>query len=214
MVEFDNNFQGDTNRVLLRGWLKTPIRLDHQTEGSPIYSTKIRVERIPGVEDIIPIYIKESKLVFLGKRPKVGDYMEVHGYFHSKDIYEDGGTRKLEHYVYADKFTFSTTTLPSANEIHLTGKLYRTQISRVVRSGDRVLGFLLKVKRKTHKYSRIPCSVWGIYKTSQIESAKVGSEIELTGRIQSREYIKIEDGQEICKIVYEVSVTDFEIRAV
>ena len=214
MIEQSKNFEGDTNRVLLRGWLNSPVKLDHQTEGSAIYSTQIRIERKPGIEDFIPIYMKESKLVFLGLRPKVGDYMEVEGYFHSKDVYEENGKKKLEHYVYADKFTFSTTMLPSVNEVHLTGRLYRTRVRRTLRTGDLVAGFLLKVRRKSHKYSRIPCTVWGNYKATQIEFAKVGTMLEVFGRLQSREYIKIENGVEISKTVYEVSVIDFEIKSV
>ena len=214
MVEQKNNFEGDTNRVLLRGWLDTPVRLNHQTEGAAIYSTKIRVERKPGVVDIIPIYMKEDKLVFLNVRPKKGDYMEVEGYIHSKDIYNQDGIRKIEHYVYTDKFAFSTTELPSINEVHLEGQIYRTRAARTTKNSDKVAGFLIKVRRKSHKYSRIPCTVWGIYKATQIEAAKVGAKIELFGRLQSREFTKFENGLKVSKTVYEVSVTDFEIKSV
>lgn len=212
MVEQSNNFEGDTNRVLLRGWLDSPVKFNHQTEGSAIYSTKIRIERKPGVVDIIPVYIKEDKLVFLRVRPQKGDYMEVEGYIHSKDIYTQDRIRKIEHYVYVDKFGFSMTTLPSVNEVHLTGQIYRTRAVRTAKNGDKLMGFLLKVRRKSHKYSRIPCTVWGIYKVAKMEAAKVGTKIELFGRLQSRKYSKFENGLEISKTVYEVSVTDFEIK--
>lgn len=209
------NFEGDINHVTLRGWIDAPIRVNHQTEGSVIYSTKIRIERKAGIVDIIPLHIKDSKLVFLGMRPKVGDYMEIHGYFHSKDIYAKDEKKKMETYVYVDKMCFVNTMLPSMNEVHLTGKLYRTRVARTTQNSDRVIGFLLKVKRnRTHKYSRIPCTVWGTYKVSQIEMAIVGAEIELKGRLQSHEYIKNENGVEISKTVYEISVTDFEIKDV
>ena len=209
-----NCFEGDTNRVILRGWIGAPVELNHQTEGAAIYSTKIRSERKLGVVDVIPIYIKDSKLVFLGVRPQIGDYMEIHGYFHSKDIYTKDEKRKMETYVFVEKIGFSTTTFPSINEVRLTGLLYRTKKPRTTRNGDRLIGFLMKVRRKTHKYSRIPCTVWGSYNVSQIESASVGTKLELNGRIQSREYIKNENGVDTSKTVYEISVTDFEIKPV
>ena len=214
MDEQNKEISGDTNRILLRGWLDAPVKLDHITEGSAIYSTKLRIERKPGVVDIIPIYMKESKLSFLKVRPEEGDYMEIQGYIHSKDIYGKDSKRKLQHYVYVDKMAFSSCMLPCANEVHLTGLIYRTKIARTMKNGDCLAGFLLKVRRKSHKYSRIPCTVWGSYKASQIEDAKVGSKLELFGRLQSREYVKIENGQTLLKTVYEVSVTDFEIKAV
>ena len=39
-----------------------------------------------------------------------------------------------------------------------------------------------------------------------------GAKLKLVGRIQSREYLKIENGVETFRTVYEVSVTDFEIK--
>ena len=38
----------------------------------------------------------------------------------------------------------------------------------------------------------------------------VGDRLELSGRIQSRPYIKLIDGQPVEKTAYEVSVTDME----
>lgn len=205
--------EGDRNEVLLRGWIDEPVKLDHQNESAAIYITRIRIERKPGVEDRIPIYIKENKLVFLGARPRVGDFMEIQGYFHSKDVYFDDQKRRMETFVYADKISFSTTDLPSVNEVHLSGVILKCRQHRVARNGQHLIDFLIKVRRKSHKFSRIPCIVWGAYKVVKIEDAGVGAQIELSGRIESREYIKCGDDKETSRMLYEISVKDFKIKA-
>lgn len=209
---YEKNMPGDENRVLLRGWVDEPIHLDHQTENGAVYATKIRVERISGVVDLIPIFIKESKLVFLNVRPKVGDFMEIEGCFHSKHVYSSDNKRTLKNYVYVGKISFSSSALPCLNEIHLTGEVFRCGKARVTTGGRHLVDFLLKVRRKTHRFSKIPCIIWGEHRSVKMAEAGEGAKLKLVGRIQSREYLKIENGVETFRTVYEVSVTDFEIK--
>ncbi|MCQ2564992.1 MAG: single-stranded DNA-binding protein, partial [Clostridia bacterium] len=64
------------------------------------------------------------------------------------------------------------------------------------------------VNRKYNKSDYIPCISWG--KNAQYTSKLgVGSSLVITGRIQSREYIKRDDGGDTTKqcIAYEVSVS-------
>lgn len=211
---YDDNQEGDKNHVLLRGWIDSPVKFDHQTENVAIYSTILRIERKPGVVDFVPLHIKENKLAILNVRPRIGDYMEVNGRFYSQDIYSENEKRRMENYVYVNKICFCDSRIPSTNEIHLTGEILKCRKSRKTRKGDNLIDFLLKVRKKTCRISKIPCIVWGDYNSFQIEDAGVGAKIELDGRIQSRKYIKIENGDEISRIVYEVSVTSFEIKDV
>ena len=211
---YDEYFEGDQNQVLLRGWLAEPIKFDHQTENIAIYTTKLRIERKPGVVDIIPLYIKESKLALLNVRPSIGDYMEISGRFYSLDIYSQDMKRTLETYVYVRKIRFCNLGIPSTNEIHLTGEILKCRKPRKMKNGDNLIDFLLKVRRKNHRFSKLPCIVWGTYNSFQIEGAGIGAKLELNGRIQSRKYIKNENGVEISRTVYEISVTNFEIKDV
>ena len=211
---YDYQLEGDKNLVLLRGWIEAPIKFDHQTENIAIYTTKLRIERKPGVVDIIPLSIKENKLALLNVRPRIGDYMEISGRFYSQDVYSLDKKRTLETYVYVRKIRFCDSRIPSTNEIHLTGEILKCRKPRKTKSGDSLIDFVLKVRRKNHRFSKLPCIVWGTYNSFQIEGAGVGTRLELDGRIQSREYCKNENGVEISRTVYEVSVTDFEIKDV
>lgn len=210
----DANLDGDTNRVLLRGWIDAPVRFDHQMEYAAIYTTILRIERKPGVVDKVPLYIEENKLAILNVRPSVGDYMEITGRFYSKDVYFENEKRRMETYVYVSKIRFCDSRTPSTNEIHLTGEILRCGKIRKTKKGDTLIDFVLKVRRKNHRISKIPCFVWGDYNSFQIEGAGVGAKLELDGRIQSREYIKNENGVKVSRTVYEVFVTDFEIKDV
>lgn len=211
---YDYQLEGDKNLVLLRGWIEAPIKFDHQTENIAIYTTKLRIERKTGVVDIIPLSIKENKLALLNVRPRIGDYMEISGRFYSQDVYSLDKKRTLETYVYVRKIRFCDSRIPSTNEIHLTGEILKCRKPRKTKSGDSLIDFVLKVRRKNHRFSKLPCIVWGTYNSFQIEGAGVGARLELDGRIQSREYRKNENGVEISRTVYEVSVTDFEIKDV
>lgn len=211
---YDYQLEGDKNLVLLRGWIEAPIKFDHKTENIAIYTTKLRIERKPGVVDIIPLSIKENKLALLNVRPRIGDYMEISGRFYSQDVYSLDKKRTLETYVYVRKIRFCDSRIPSTNEIHLTGEILKCRKPRKTKSGDSLIDFVLKVRRKNHRFSKLPCIVWGTYNSFQIEGAGVGARLELDGRIQSREYRKNENGVEISRTVYEVSVTDFEIKDV
>lgn len=212
MLEVERD--GDTNQVLLRGWLDEPIRFDHQMEYAAIYKTVLRIERKPGVVDKIPLHIKENKLAILNVKPRVGDYMEVSGLFYSQDVYFENEKRGIENYVYVSKIRFCDSRVPSTNEIHLTGEISRCGKTRKTRKDDTLIDFLLKVRRKNHRISKVPCFVWGVYNSSKIESTGVGAKLELTGRVQDRQYFKKENGVEVSKTVYEVCVTDFEIKDV
>lgn len=203
---------GDTNRVILRGWLNEPVRFDHRMEYADIYTTVIRIERKPGVVDYVPLYIKENILAILNARPRIGDYMEIHGRFYSQDIYFENEKRRMENYVYVNKILFCDSRVPSTNEIHLTGEILKCRKPRKTKKDDTLIDFLLKVRRKNHRISKIPCIVWGDYNSFRIEEAGVGTKLELDGRIQSRKYIKNENGVKISRTVYEVCVTDFEIK--
>ena len=69
-----------------------------------------------------------------------------------------------------------------------------------------------KLNRAYNKSDYIPCIAWG--RTARFcENLEVGTELRVTGRVQSREYEKkYEDGTVEKRIAYEVSVSNLEIH--
>ena len=94
------------------------------------------------------------------------------------------------------------------NDVKIVGKLGKGIEYRVKKSGKRITNLMLEVpsvfRASTNCY--IPCICW----QSLADKAKdwqVGDTVELTGRLQSRDFIKKQEGAEdIKRTSYEVSI--------
>ena len=63
---------------------------------------------------------------------------------------------------------------------------------------------MLAVNRPYHRADYIPCIFWG--RTAElVSSCTVGDILELTGRLQSREYVKVLEEGSQRRTTYEVS---------
>ena len=60
-----------------------------------------------------------------------------------------------------------------------------------------------------HRTDYIPCILWG-RSAQEAASALPGSKLHVTGRLQSRDYIKVIDGESFTRTAYELSVTEAE----
>ena len=70
------------------------------------------------------------------------------------------------------------------------------------------LYLMLAVNRRYGRSDYLPCIAWGIG-AAEAREWEVGRKISLVGRLQSRKYIKQEDGRSVEKTAFEVSVTEF-----
>lgn len=68
---------------------------------------------------------------------------------------------------------------------------------------------MLAINRLYGRSDYLPVIVWG-QNARRAAELEVGNSINLLGRIQSREYIKLIDGVENIRTTYEVSVSAFE----
>ena len=67
--------------------------------------------------------------------------------------------------------------------------------------------FLAKaVNRRCGRSDYLPCICWG-RRAREYSALGVGSRLALEGRIQSRPYIKIIDGESVEKVAFEVSAS-------
>ena len=91
------------------------------------------------------------------------------------------------------------------NEIFLQGFLCKAPVYRKTPLGREIADVLLAVNREYGRTDYIPCIVWGRM-ARYVSRLKVGDQVQVTGRIQSREYEKMEANEKVEKRVYEVSV--------
>ena len=67
--------------------------------------------------------------------------------------------------------------------------------------------FRSAVNRHYGRSDYLPCIAWGA-KAKEMSTWDVGTVVELSGRIQSRQYITVIDGEPVEKTAFEVSVVD------
>ena len=97
------------------------------------------------------------------------------------------------------------------SEVILTGYICKKPIYRQTPFGREIADLLLAVNRAYNKSDYIPAIAWG--RTARFcQNLDVGTEVRITGRVQSRTYEKkFEDGTSINKVAYEVSIGSLEI---
>ena len=197
------------NEVILRGWILVPFELHHVTENVQIYKGIIRTKRKSGTEDILPLHITKELLNTLESVPKIDDFIEISGAFHSRNIYGEDNKKHLQLYVQVKSIAYSDASEnESENIIELSGLIINHGNTRTTTSGRTVIDFQLAIFRHTNRRSCIPCIAWG-RKTELVEGLQRDDEIDLKGRIQSREYTKFENAEYVTRTAYEVSVTEF-----
>lgn len=197
------------NEVFLRGWILIPFEFHHAVGNIEIYRGLIQTKRKSGTEDVLPIHITKEQLDFMKEIPDAGDFVEVKGSFNSHNFYGEDAKKHLVLYVQVRTLAICNCTEQiSENKISLAGQLVSRGISRSTASGRIVIDFQIVTFRRTNRRSCIPCIAWGMC-TNQVEDFDDDKFVELKGRIQSRNYTKVEGDREIIKTVYEVSVTEF-----
>lgn len=197
------------NEVFLRGWIVMSFEFHHSIGNIEIYRGLIRTTRKSGVDDVLPIHIMKEQLDFMKKVPARGDFVELRGSLNSRNVYGEDAKKHLVLYIQVRSLNYpQITEQESENIIVLAGSLVSRGIVRNTASGRIVINFQIATFRRTNRRSCIPCIAWG-RNTNQVEDFDDEANVELIGRVQSRNYTKLENGKEIIKTVYEVSVTDF-----
>ena len=95
-----------------------------------------------------------------------------------------------------------------ANTVYLRGTLCKPPSYRTTPFGREISDIMLAVNRRYGKSSYIPCIIWG-RNARFMTNFDVGTEIEIFGRFQSREYEKVlsaEHNLSETRTVYEISV--------
>lgn len=98
------------------------------------------------------------------------------------------------------------------NQIFLDGYICKPPIYRKTPLGREIADLLLAVNRPYGKSDYIPCICWG-RNARYANSFAVGERCSVWGRIQSREYMKkIDEDQVEKRVAYEVSVSKLEVE--
>ncbi len=208
----------DNNHLILMGKVTSEKRFSHEIYGESFYIFDMEVPRLSNTQDIIPVTISE-RLIPDGTL-EIGKKVLIKGQFRSYNSYENE-KNKLILTVFAKDIFFEDEIENElnneeskeivSNEVILTGYICKKPIYRQTPFGREIADLLLAVNRAYNKSDYIPAIAWG--RTARFcQNLEVGTEVRVTGRVQSRTYEKkFEDGTAETRVAYEVSIGSLEV---
>jgi hypothetical protein len=201
------------NRIEICGEITSEYEFSHKAYGEKFYKTEVVVQRNSGRFDSIPVIVPS---IFIGSNlDRQGDTVRIYGELRNPTEFQRRREKIGAIYLFAKEFDYVNSN-SELNSASLTGRIVRTGRMRETWSRGIVTDFTLAVCRgyRKEKIDYIPCIAWG-RNAIRLNTYDEKKNLKITGRIQSREYIKIlEDKTEETRTTYEVSISSFnEIMA-
>ena len=196
----------ENNQVTIIGQIVTEFRFSHEVFGEGFYMVEISVKRLSESCDIIPLMISE-RLIDVTQDYR-GKIIHATGQFRSYNRHDESKNRLvLSIFVREYEFVLEEPGGVKSNQIFLDGYVCKEPVYRKTPLGREIADLLIAVNRSYGKSDYIPCICWG-RNARYVAGFEVGSRLQIQGRIQSREYVKRLNEEEIEKrIAYEVSVS-------
>lgn len=202
------NNSSQNNYIILSGQIASDFTYSHQVYGEAFYSFKLCSKRLSDTYDTLPVTISERLLIDI--EAKTGQFVTITGQLRSYNNYSEGKTHLILT-VFAKDITINEEKTKDINNIQLNGFICKAPVYRTTPFGREISDILLAVNRAYNKSDYIPIICWG--RNAKFSSNLViGSNIMITGRMQSRSYQKkISEDEIIEKTAYEVSVSKIEL---
>ncbi len=191
------------NKVFICGEIVSDATFSHEVYGEGFYEFSVRVLRLSGQADILPITLSERLIQggMLGK----GKPICAVGQFRSYNKIENGKSRLMLTIFVRE--LLEETPDKNPNSILLSGYICKPPVYRTTPFNREIADILIAVNRAYNKSDYIPCIAWG-RNARFVKNLTVGDRIAISGRIQSREYQKKLSETEIKTMTaYEVSVS-------
>lgn len=196
---------GIRNFAELRGALAGAPVFSHESRGERFFLFPVETRRLSGAADRLNVVAREALLSRAEARE--GGCVHVLGELRSFNNKRGEGS-KLVITVFARALEVEPCG-EDANSVRLTGALCKPPSFRVTPMGRDICDLMLAVSRRYGRSDYLPCICWG---TRAREAAlwEVGDRLSLSGRIQSRQYIKLADGVPAERTAFEVSASEIE----
>ena len=200
-----------TNRVAVTGTIMHAPMLDHTTEGGEvIYKTSIMVVRTSGVGDILVVMIpgrvlEKCKIEAMARMTLHGEIRRL-----MLDTLTAKGKPRWIPAIFVQRAS-DAEGMEDDNRVSMTGVLVDQPVYRETPFGREIAEMAVRVDRKNGRWECIRCIAWGSM-ARMMGCAEAGSEVQLTGRLQSRGYTKIQpDGTAKAMMTWEVSAGRVEL---
>lgn len=205
----------NNNNITLAGVVEREPEYSHEVLGEGFYVFMLKCSRTSGNKDTLPVMISD-RLVDI-REIKVGQVVTVSGQIRSFNRHIDDVKSKLILSVFARELEIlaqDATELPfeeNINTVILDGFVCKPPIYRCTPKGREIADILVAVNRPYGKSDYIPCIAWG--RNARFAGGlEVGAHLQVSGRVQSREYTKKIGEEEVeRRVAYEVSVSKIDL---
>lgn len=194
----------NTNHITLIGNLASAPIYSHSNHGRRFCAFFLEVTRLSGTIDRLQILAPEFLLDSVPAEE--GDCLCVSGQIRSHNQRSAAGHRLL---ISVLAQTLNVCTAPHDNQVELTGVICKEPIYRRTPLGREICDLMLAVNRAYRRADYLPCILWGRC-AQEAAACEVGTTLAVTGRLQSRQYIKRMDGAAEQRTAYEISAITAE----
>jgi primosomal replication protein N len=194
----------ENNKSILRGEPVSPPEFSHESRGERFMTFPIAAKRSSGAVDVINVVAPQRLLETSAVTD--GDKIQVIGELRSFNNKSGVGSR-LVISLFAKEIT--ATFGDDENSIELRGTLCKAPTLRRTPMGREICDLMVAVNRRYGRSDYLPCITWGA-RARECALWQVGDAVALSGRMQSRSYIKKLGALTEEKTAYEVSVLDIE----
>lgn len=194
------------NKVTIKGEIVSGFTFSLEIFGEGFYMMDVKCKRLSDNYDIIPVMVSERLMDV--EKDYSGQLVSVSGQFRSYNRHEETKNRLiLSVFAREVEFVEEIGDLKEANQIFLDGYICKEPVYRKTPLGREIADVLLAVNRPYGKSDYLPCVVWG-RNARFANNFRVGEHMCVWGRIQSREYMKKIDKENVeRRVAYEVSVS-------
>lgn len=198
---YNTNNTVENNYIKVSGKVVDEPKFTHTIQNEKFFQFKLAVKRLSGTVDLLPICISEY---LIDERFYYGDKIAIEGQIRSYDTYEND-----KHHVVT--VVFAKNVLPysgneDTNTVKLDCYLGKEPAYRRTPLGREICDLLVAVNRPYGRCDYIHCITWS--RSAKFASTlKAGTHLELEGRLQSRNYIKpLENDNIEIRTAYELSI--------
>jgi single-stranded DNA-binding protein len=191
----------DNNIASLAGEIASELKFSHEIYSESFYNFFLRIPRLSSSYDTILITVSDRLLDIHTLTP--GKQILVDGQFRSYNNMNPYGS-KLLLTLFAREIEFINdyNEIKNPNQIYLCGFICKKPVYRTTPFGREITDLLLAINRPYNKSDYIPCIAWG-RNARYSRRLKVGDNIRIWGRIQSRDYQKKYDDGPVISLLLQ-----------
>lgn len=187
---------------------------DRNNETVKYYKADLEVKRLSDVCDYIPLVI--SSKVLGDTDAESMEYARVEGVLRTRNYIGHDNRSHLSVYVKVVDLAPADSEEPMKNEVVFEGIVCKMPTLRETTSGRLISDLLLAHNNRSKRGYRtksyyIPALIWGSSAKTAHKQIKVGDDVMLSGRLQSRKYHCKDDAPDVIHWAYEISVDDFQL---